>query len=77
MVAISNYYEAEVEARRWVSDKYPKHKEVKFSKIWKDGDTWTIQGVVLLKMGIVSTMRKNFRLQLGAESGEIIGYNND
>jgi len=75
MTKISNYNDAEREAKSWISNKYPKNLGANFTKIWKeDENTWTITGNVLIKVGMMKKELKSFKLQLGAESGEIIGY---
>ncbi len=75
MSKIENYNDAENEAKVWLNDKYPKNLGAKFSKIWKeDENTWSITGIVLIKIGLMKKGKKTFKLQLGAESGEIIGY---
>ena len=63
------------EAKTWLNDKYPKNLGAKFTKIWKEDETtWSITGTVLIKIGMMKKARKTFKLQLGSESGEIIGY---
>ncbi len=75
MSKIQNYNDAESEAKKWLSDKYPKNLGAKFTKIWKEDETtWSITGTVLIKIGMMKKAQKTFKLQLGSESGEIIGY---
>ncbi len=74
MSKVKDYKDAEREARKWIADKYPKAKDISFTKIWKEGDVWIIDGELEIKTGFFAIAKKPFKLQLSSETGEIIGY---
>ncbi|RLF18786.1 MAG: hypothetical protein DRZ82_07650 [Thermoprotei archaeon] len=55
-----------------------KISQVRFTRIWfttyGTRDVWEVEGVVILKRGMLSKETRNFRLQLDPLTGRIIGF---
>jgi len=69
---IKEYSDAEKEFGRWLEDKYPNAKNVKFKKIWKNDDLWMIEGELQIQSLLVEEW-KQFKLQMTV-NGKITGY---
>lgn len=74
MGKVNDYKDAEAQAEKYLNEKFKKAKDVKFARIWKDGDVWQIDGSAMVKKGMMSSELKTFKLQVNAETGDITGY---
>jgi len=78
-VRIEDATTAEFAARRYLESQYPgKAIAVKFSKIWFVGgklkDVWEVEGILTVRRAGLMKIRKSFRFQIDAETGDVIGF---
>ena len=73
---ITSPLDAESRARQFIKDRNPSHtvRRILFKRTSKEGDLWWLQGEAVLKWLRFFTARKSFRLQISAEDGELISY---
>ena len=71
---IKDFFDAQVEVRGFINDKYPRVKRIDFGRVWKEKGVWTVEGEITLKTGLFSTINRVFRLRVRAETGEVTEY---
>ena len=73
MSEIKDYSDAEREFKKWLEYKYPKAKDLRLIKVWKDDNQWILEGDLKLATGLFSYDWKIFRFKMTSH-GEITGY---
>lgn len=59
---------------KWVGSKYRDVKGLAITKLWKEGDIYSVDVEFEIKTGIFSSERRMHSLQVDASSGEVVGY---
>jgi hypothetical protein len=70
---IRDYASAEAALGRWIRDKFPKARNVKYQKVAKVDDKWIIEGILTNEVNFFKDTRKSFKVQMD-EGGFITHY---
>jgi hypothetical protein len=70
---IKDYSSAEAALGRWLRDKFPKARSVKYQKVSKVDDKWIIEGILTNEVNLFKDAKKNFKVQMD-ELGMITNY---
>jgi hypothetical protein len=74
MVEVKGAAEAEVRARRLITESHPKVRRILFKRVDKKDNSWLIEGEVWYRLLHIFTVKKTFRLQISSETGEATSY---
>jgi hypothetical protein len=73
--AITRAEDVEKIVEKWLRNRYMhKIKQLTITKLWKEGNVWSVDVELEIKSGIFSSKRCTCSLQVDANSGEIVGY---
>jgi hypothetical protein len=76
--SIVDYKDAEELARKWVEEKYPKSKIIRFRRVWKEGDSWFIESEIKIWKGVLEKKEvRALKLKLNSETGLVMGYSEE
>lgn len=68
---IKDFTDARVRARSFIKERFPRVKRIYLGRTWKENDVWIVEVEIKVKTGVFSTVKKMFRLQISAETGEM------
>lgn len=76
---VSDASAAQLAAKRHLEAHNPgKVIEMKVNKVWfntgRTRDVWEVEGMVVLKSGLLKKERRPFRFQIDPETGDVIGF---
>lgn len=74
MRKITGAMDAENKAREFMGDRRPRVKRVLFRRTWREGNFWLVEGEFWFRRAHFFTVRRPFRLQISAETGQVTSY---
>jgi hypothetical protein len=64
----------EEKARQFIKQRHPRLELISFRTVYKEGDTWIVDGEVKFKRAYFFHTTRTFKIKIDAITGEIVSY---
>lgn len=70
----NGFCEAEAKAREFIKKRHSRVRRIFFRTMYKEEDSWMLNGEVQFKRAYLFVTQRSFRLQVKSETGEVTSY---